>query len=244
MAPMSDKELDNLFKNKFEDAEFAPSDALWGKIEKQLASPKKRKYPIFWMAAASITLVVGSFALFQKNDKVPLQLGNSPVLTQSTTMDKPNLKMEDSNILALEESAQQDRLSSTYEKQNSYAIQAVAAIQEEPKLNNNSEAMQPIESITRLDDRNQETLTATVMEAHLGIEAELANAIKTEFNPSSEEEDPERKHYKGVTGIVNFVVDKVDKREQKILKFSPDEDDNMRLVGINIGLLKWNKKNR
>ena len=54
----------------------------------------------------------------------------------------------------------------------------------------------------------------------------------------------ERKGIRNVGDLVNFVVDKVDKRDKKLLHFNTDEDDNSSLVGINIGFLKLNKKNK
>ena len=41
--------------------------------------------------------------------------------------------------------------------------------------------------------------------------------------------------------LINFVVDKVDKREDKLIRFDTD-DDNSSLIGINIGMIRFSKK--
>ncbi len=55
---MSNKELDNLFKNKLEEFNQTPTQDLWGQIDKQL-EPKQKK-PMVWFLsiAASIVLLI------------------------------------------------------------------------------------------------------------------------------------------------------------------------------------------
>ena len=47
---------------------------------------------------------------------------------------------------------------------------------------------------------------------------------------------------RNVGDLINFVVEKVDKREQKFLQFKSDDDDNSSLVAINIGPFKLNAR--
>ncbi|RZK49179.1 MAG: hypothetical protein EOO99_07295 [Pedobacter sp.] len=259
---MSDKELDNLFKSKFEDAEFAPSEALWGKIEKQLEKPKKRTYPIFWMAAASVTLTVGSFFMLEKTDKMQLYAETQnvkrikeivsnveePVKYNSSPMQAPDEMDETTTKVTPVVLAKQSSTSATIDKTNAKRAGLTEALNAEPtmqiaKNENISNSVQPIENTRRLDNTNPEVINNNSRPTQLGLTDEQPNAIKTEFALAAHDADGEdRKVIKNVGDLVNFVVDKVDKRDQKFLKFSPDDDDSMRLVGINIGLLKWNKK--
>jgi hypothetical protein len=60
----------------------------------------------------------------------------------------------------------------------------------------------------------------------------------------NENEEASKKGINNVGDLVNFVVNKVDKRDQKFLKFKTDEDENSSLVAINIGFIKFNKKHK
>jgi hypothetical protein len=56
--------------------------------------------------------------------------------------------------------------------------------------------------------------------------------IETETKPS----------IRNIGDLVNLVVEKIDKRDKKLIRFATDDDDNSSLVGINIGFIKLNKK--
>ena len=57
-----------------------------------------------------------------------------------------------------------------------------------------------------------------------------------------ETEGRERKGIRNVGDVINFVVDKLDKREKKLIQFKTDDDDNSSLIAVNIGILKFNSK--
>ena len=65
MQHMPDKDFDNLFRDKFMDAEIEPSVNLWAKIEDQLEPRRKRTLPIYWMAAASIVIAFTAILVFR-----------------------------------------------------------------------------------------------------------------------------------------------------------------------------------
>jgi hypothetical protein len=52
----------------------------------------------------------------------------------------------------------------------------------------------------------------------------------------------ERVRIRNAGDLVNFVVDKIDRREQKIVAFNTDDDDNSSLVALNIGPFRFNSK--
>ena len=73
-----------------------------------------------------------------------------------------------------------------------------------------------------------------VVLAKVDIPAENTNVI-------AETEPQENKGIRNVGDLVNYVVNKVDKREKKLIQFDTN-DDNSSLVSINIGFIKFNKK--
>lgn len=241
MQHMPDKEFDQLFRNKFEDAEIEPSTNLWANIEEQLEPKKKRVLPIYWMAAASVAVAITALLVFQKTDKIQLRADDKFV----------------SNVKAVEEvvlSAADTKLeTTTVSKENeSESFVAKVALKEvvENKSINTQLAMQPSQDVERLPIKQQEVMPLTIVPIKETIvENPIAIAQVTprdiETNVISETDNlSERKGIRNVGDLINFVVDKVDKRDKKFVKFNTDDDDNSSIVALNIGFLKLNKKNK
>lgn len=241
MQHMPDKEFDKLFKDKFNDAEIEPSANLWANIEKGLAPKRKRIIPIYWMAAASVLMVISAMLVFQKTDKIQLraeQQANFPTIVEELNI--PSYGKEEVVI--------EDKVSNS----NKSLVAKVSAKQVvENNLDNKQLAMQPIQETERLPIKQQEVMQLavapikeTVVENPIVI-AQVTPKQDVESNAISETDIvSERKGIRNVGDLVNFVVDKVDKRDKKLLRFNTDDDDNSSLVALNIGFLKFNKKNR
>jgi hypothetical protein len=73
MQNIQDKAFDQLFKDKFETAEIRPSADLWNRIAAELPPAPKRRFPVYWMAAALALVVVGLGLLMPATEKVRLQ---------------------------------------------------------------------------------------------------------------------------------------------------------------------------
>lgn len=80
---MSNKELDNLFKNKLEDFEKSPASSLWDRIDKKIEQPKKRSPWIYLSIAASLLLLMSLSYIFLKNDIVTT--GSQQVIASNNT---------------------------------------------------------------------------------------------------------------------------------------------------------------
>lgn len=242
MQHMPDKEFDQLFRDKFEDAEIEPSANLWGKIEKQLEPKKKRVFPIYWMAAASVTVAITALLVFQKTDKIQLHAEEEYV---------SNVKAVEEGVSFTNEIKQETTAASTTNKHKSFVVKvAVKEVVADNSINSQL-AMQPSQEVERLPIKQQEVMPPTIMPIkEITIEnpiviAQVAPKQETETNVISETDHlSERKGFRNVGDLVNFVVDKVDKREKKFVKFNTDDDDNSSIVALNIGFLKLNKKNK
>ncbi|MNQ93554.1 hypothetical protein D3C85_1090260 [compost metagenome] len=66
--------------------------------------------------------------------------------------------------------------------------------------------------------------------------------VQKQDNEITETEGRERRGIRNVGDVINFVVDKLDKREKKIIQFRTDDDDNSSLIAVNIGILQFNPK--
>ena len=242
MQHIPDKEFDQLFRDKFEDAEIEPSANLWANIAEQLEPKKKRVFPIYWMAAASVAVAITALLVFQKTDKIQLRADEEFV----------------SNVKPVEETASftngakpEAIIAGTSTEPRSFVAKLALKEVVENKSINTQLAMQPTQEIERLPIKQQEVMPLAIVPIkEVVVENPIVIAQVTpkedvESNIISESDNlSERKGIRNVGDLINFVVDKVDKRDKKFVKFNTDDDDNSSIVALNIGFLKLNKKNK
>lgn len=230
---MQDKELDQLFKDRFESAELKPSRDLWSNISAELEPKAKKALPIYWMAAAVAVMVLGITLLRPETEKIRLQApvanvaGNNltePVVVEqtSTPLEVADAKQEKSTPLVIA-----PRLTAEEIKKSLTVLQP-KAVNEHPVAKEVRQeevlANEPLAS-------KEELMIASV---------DLSKTKQTE--EQKDVEQPERRGIRNVGDLVNYVVDRVDKRDNKVLKFSTDDDDNSSLIAINIGFIRLNPK--
>jgi hypothetical protein len=255
MQHMQDKDIDQLFKDRFEDAEIQPSAGLWSNIQKEIKPKQQRKLSVFWLAAACVVVTVSVAVLFNKPEKIqlhgraailakaaPVTRDDAPVKNDATHDQKSGVPSAHTGVLpkkSMTQTAKTRRVLPLH-------VQAV------PKQEKSLLAMQPTSGQSHLIPTRPEI---KVSENSLHVTEELpavqvaVAAVKPNVKTLDEEtaaintEAPEaeqtgRNRIRNAADLVNFVVDKLDKREQKILEFSTDDDDNTSLVAINIGRFK------
>jgi len=250
MQHMPDKEFDNLFRDKFKDAEITPSANLWANIEKELEPRKKRVLPIYWMAAASIAIAITAMLVFQKKEVIQLHG------TDQTAQVKSALSIDTIAIPKEKIEVAQPQVQKMFTK-----TEAVNVIKDEKQavvndlIENNSKkdqlVLQPNSNNDRLPIKQQDPRPIDVLpnkeiqNENSIVIAHVPTTEKIEDNNTiSEAGSTDRKGIRNVGDLVNYVVDKVDKRDKKLVRFNTDDDDNSSIIGINIGFLKFNKKNK
>ncbi|OYZ47613.1 MAG: hypothetical protein B7Y19_07640, partial [Sphingobacteriales bacterium 24-40-4] len=83
MHPISDKELDKLFEQRFGDLEIEPSAAVWEKITGAMDQKRRKSaFPSFWMAAASIVVLISAGLLYFRPQEV-IKLQGSTEMAQN-----------------------------------------------------------------------------------------------------------------------------------------------------------------
>ncbi|RYG16581.1 MAG: hypothetical protein EOO07_12965 [Chitinophagaceae bacterium] len=163
MQHMPDKDFDNLFRDKFMDAEIEPSANLWAKIEDQLEPKRKRIFPIYWMAAASVAIVFTAMLVFQKSEKIQLRPDESTVAaTTPTAQSVPTTLEEPLSTSSTQPNVATDRdIESS--KVNVSAAKMVQRAILETNLQNNAIAMQPNETTPRLDIKRTDVMPIDVL---------------------------------------------------------------------------------
>jgi len=240
MLHMQDKEFDEMFKNLFEGAAIEPSEGLWTEISGKLDKPAYQKKGIYlWVsvaAAAAVILVCG--LIFSSDEKIRLQ---SAVATVNTE----NAAGAITGQVDVRQSQQAEvpsqsvplviapGLSDEEKKGFTGKLQAdTADVRDIHKIAMEPAALASQLAIPAVLSQEQEELTV--------IASTQTNRPDTTGAMYGQQE---RKGIRNVGDLVNFVVGKVDKRENKIVEFDTD-DDNSSLVSLNLGIVRFNRKTK
>lgn len=256
MQHMPDKDFDKLFRDQFMDAEIEPSADLWGSIADKLEPKKKRSFPLMWVAAASVA-VVASVMLFMQNDEKillrPNVIAMASVSNESNTAAVPVTTVETTpNEVVAEENIAPSATKYVQAVKRSVAPVEAADVNEQKNI---LASVQPSETNDHLAIKNDikrvDVKPLEVIEQEKVTTETPTNRMMAAVPPKDEttdyiepvEDNDNKKGIRNVGDLVNYVVDKVDKREKKLIKFNTDDDDNSSIIGLNIGFLKLNKKN-
>jgi len=250
MQPIRDKDFDQLFKDAFADAEVTPSRDLWSNIESEIIHKKKRIIPIYWLSAAAVLLIATIGILLyqqQNNTNEGKQLANNTIEKPKPAVETPVVKDQPPVVV---EPVKDVAPILPVEAKQARAIAKTKVKQDKPALK------QP-RIITAPEMQRQETIVAKVEEPKKDIRTKIEEAI---LQPKEETvivanstaiktDDPVNENEQGIKGIrnvgdvVNLIVNKMDKRKDKLIQFRTDDDDSS-LSSINIGPFKIGKRNK
>lgn len=258
MHPITDKELDKLFKERFEDAEFQPSADVWDKIASKIDRKEKVKKPhsVFWMAAASVVVVLGASLWFYRPiDVIKLQGSHKGEEMAQNTNQSP---LSDLGTGAPSLDPHQPEIKGfDFSKLTSSNEQTYVAAQEVTLTESSSDepSRQNMESLESAVKRNTIEIAQAKNEVKVprftGDQSKLdvtqpdmiASADVVADELLSEQEMAAPRKIRSVGSLVNFVISKVDRREDKIIEFT-DGDEGSQVSGINLGLIKLKSRNR
>ena len=254
MHPISDKELDKLFQQRFEDLQVEPSTQVWEKISKGLDNrkPGRKSFSIFWMAAASVIVVLSAGLWFTKPDQ-EMHLQKSPAMLNKNSLELAQLPViEDVKQPALAEVKQVSIAAAIVE------FSVDESLKMDPKLVN-----QPLLVLPEIKpEEEQATLIMASNTATKPILGQSKQTIAVPSRFSGDQSTPaisqpvlltsiskqassffeddrssaRNKKVKGIGGLVNFIIAQVDKREDKLIEFT-ESDEGTEISGINLGIL-------
>lgn len=249
MQHIPDNEFDRLFKDRLMDAEVQPTADLWDRIAPQIAPKKKRSLSLYWSAAATVLVALSAGLLFKPQEKIALHapVVQSELKVQGNEGDVPFTSApvqtdsaqpsQDVEVGAYEPTAQEaeiDYVPNTQEAEKS--LVAVQPIDEDSHHNiTAAEEPAPV-TPTKVETAISGTALANNTSPAI-VEPEV-----TAITETAEVEQQSRPRIRNAGDLVNFVVDKLDKREQKFVEFRTDDDEGTSLVAINIGPLRINQR--
>ncbi len=249
MHPISDKELDKLFQQRFEEAEFQPSENVWGKIAAKMDQKEKvkRTFPVFWMAAASVLIILGAGLWFYRPVEVIRLQGMPQQMAQQTkegskdvvAPEAPLIEPEQTIIKGFDFSKLAASEQQTLNSEDEVTLPE-RTVEETPKqeliASNNlrrstPEISQPNKEVKvprYAGDQSQLDVTQVDM---------IASADVSKDDLVAEHAAEPAKRVRGIGGIINLVISKVDHREDKIIEFKAG-DEGSEVSGINLGLIR------
>jgi cytoskeletal protein RodZ len=251
MQPIRDKDFDQLFKDAFADAEVAPSRDLWSSIESEITPKKKRIVPIYWLSAAAVLLIATLGVLvYQQQDSTDgdKKLASNTIEKTKPTVQEPIIKDSAKTIVEPVENiapvlpAQPKAVSAIAKTK---VKQEVKPVVEQPRIVTAPEMQKQETYIAKIEEPKKDIKTK-IEEAILQPKEEIVTAVvatpvKTD-EPANDNEQS-NKGIRNVGDVVNLIVNKMDKRKDKLIQFRTDDDDSS-LASINIGPFKIGKRNK
>lgn len=271
MKAMLDNEFDKAFKSSFEDFEVEPSTNSWENIAAKLdEKPKGKKLPVFWLsAAASVVIVLGiGISLYQKPGDDIIRLRKKATPNNEVLSNEQNNELYSKNTPSINndvivsgddkiDNTQSNVINNEAKTANIKSVKKQVIKPSEKNIipdatitpNENVLVIKNVEEvIAATKPVRKPTVTEKMIAAEEAKKVSLNNnqtalAINnTDVTPSDEGAQSERKlKIKSVGDLVNFVVAKVDKRDEKIIKIGKTEESDTEITGINLGLFKFRK---
>lgn len=261
---MQDKEFDQLFNSKLNDFEVEPSAKVWQNITRDLDGKKAKRSIVPYLSIAASVIVLASVSLlfFNKTAEKPDQpklVKIKPVkpLSAADTNERPVAidSVEDDTYLkeeAVAGVAAKKPLPASKAPQVEHIKQEATVIPPEPI----AQKPEPVLAVVPAEKPALLQPVAPGTDIGLGT-ATLANHQNeiNEIQPGAVVNDPapektivekttvKKRGIHSLGGLINAIVARVDKRDDKLIEFTDDSnDDGSRLTGVNLGIFKVKKQ--
>jgi hypothetical protein len=284
MQQIQDKEFDQFFKNKFEEAEIGPSENLWDNIETQLAVKPKRVFPVYRVVAAiavaalciGLLMYTGQHTGEDKAGRTAaLGTQRGPVSGSAGTASSATISAAALAGKPEVATSSKSEATSTGKREAALAEAALFSVNTSTRVNksaatSSAKVVQPAKKVAHLkkDLPGMQPLPLhsllhqnelKVNQDRLSLPAATTDAValanNTDYRSAADSESAavadllinentiksESRGIRNMGDLINYVVDKVDKSDEKIIQFKTD-DDSSSLVALNIGIIRFNTR--
>lgn len=249
----SDKELDELFNSKLNNFEAEPSAKLWQNIHVELdKSLRKKKFvPVLQIAASVVILLSVGLFWIRSNETVT----RKTIVKKAVKLNSRPLQPQ--NILRENKAEQKEKLFAGTK------IRVVKEAWPRKKAAKILVTKQQAQSKISLDETStlvQNKLPVTVKPDQVRPAIVPDGGIVLKLQPAAIEGEPakqipvlsaqtnkpapvivKRKGIRNMGDLVNLVMAKVDKRQDKLIEFT-DNDGESNITGINLGIITIKKE--
>ncbi|EOR92515.1 hypothetical protein ADIARSV_4320 [Arcticibacter svalbardensis MN12-7] len=236
-----------MFRDRLEDMELVPSQKVWANVSRDLSVPVKNKkgIPIVWLVAASISLLfVLSLLLIPGKKPIKLQASVQP----STEYKKSAIPVKAKRSLGrkLKGITFLNRLASMRLERDkhlkSYKITGKAIADNLKNLPLLTKVNLELPTVVLRQETVMMASIPSFIAMHVPVATKKINTHRITRVPATEADyQDSQTRIRSVGDLVNFVVRRVDHRDEKIIEFS-NHDDGSSISGINLGLIKIRAK--
>ena len=259
---MQDKEFDGLFRDRLDGFESEPSERVWIGIDAGLEG--KKRPALFWLSiAASIVVLVTAGILFiPKGDRVTQNSQGLAIHKPQRVTTKPAEQVAVNIVPAVKQDVpvkQDQPINTNKEKPMIVApapVKPYVTIAKDETIKTVDQPVLAAAVVTPKMDQVKPTAVVPDKEIPLVIKPEISPDVVTntakpaliaKTQPEVKPGTPAVKKHgiRSFGDLVNMVVAKVDKRKDKAVQFTEDEDgDGSTLTAVNIGPLKIGKDDK
>ncbi len=250
MQHIPDNEFDRLFKDRFKEAEVQPSAELWNRIAPEIKPKKKHSVVLYWRIAATVLVALSAGLLFKPEERIALHApiaatsehGEAAMVVPPVTAGGTSEVLVERKELPAEQFSESSTAAAYHSETTNSAIERKTLVAMQPIVEEDHHHVVTTGSQPEIAVKPALEIAATEVALADDFNENITEPIVTEAAAVAEIEPPVRPKIRNAGDLVNFVVDKIDKREQKFVEFRTDEDESSSLVAINIGPIKINQK--
>jgi len=249
----SDKELDKLFNSKLNNLEAEPPAKLWKNIYMELdkSSRKKKFVPALQIAASVVILLSVGLFWIHPNETVT----RKPIVKKVVKLNNRPLRPQ--NILNENKAEQKEKL---FAGTKIRVVKEAWPRKKAAKISATKQQAQSKISLNETSTLAQNKLPVTVKPDQVRPAIVPDGSIVLKLQPAAIEGEPakqipvlsaqtnkpapiivKRKGIRNMGDLVNLVMAKVDKRQDKLIEFT-DNDGESNITGINLGIITIKKE--
>jgi hypothetical protein len=257
---MQDKEFDELFRAKLDALEIEPSAAVWPVIAGKINSAKRRRTLTPYLSAAASVIILVAASLFFIPGKVKVQ----PIGIGSKHVGKTRSKLNNQSAIVTNNNSEEIDITDKPGETGMAVNQGAKRPYRELSKKNLAKTSPSIPDRPEPDGNpsaafiapKQEAVKPTVPDAGTQLIVKQPITETTGFmtkpgiepvqlpiyNKENAEPFKAKHKIRSLGGLINMVVAKVDKRKDKIIEFSENDDDGANITGVNLGIFKIKKE--
>lgn len=261
----SDKEIDDLFSSKLNNLEIEPDAEVWGNITAQLDSKPKKKsiIPVLRIAASVLVILSVGLLLIRNDGKSVRNQHPKKILKLNKKEEHADQKpteivvvQKDMQSLSTKNKVVKEALP---EKRNSKVslLKASKQITEDAdESSNQTIAQNKPEEVNQQQlelPNNQKVMARIAVVPDASVRLKLQQEVETLATPTvkpavlsvanHQSKKAKRKGIRNMGDLVNLVMAKVDKRDDKLIEFSDSDDgEESNVTGINLGFVSFKKE--
>ncbi|GAB3934122.1 hypothetical protein [Mucilaginibacter myungsuensis] len=263
---MQDKDMDQLFRSQLDNYEIEPSSNVWAGIAAGLDADEHKKsgFPFLRVAASVAILATASYMFWPKGDQhnsadKPKQMATNVKQDVKPVQPQPTIVEEQPEVNQAVKQDQQTKPAVQVQSKQAIAAVKNTAVKQDPTVNNQPNTTvvdptpavvantQPQQILAAVESSKSETTVTQKTTAVVPDDIKLVPAIEQQIGKPAvvvASQSPEKKQkIRGLGGLLNAAIGLVDRREDKIVEFTNNEDGDT-IKGINLGIVSFKKEKK